>query len=154
MAVYAEKTVVSVEKSRAEIERLLQKHGCDDFGYRNSRTKAQVAFKMSDRTVRFDLDLPDPERFRVSKGQRRVVRRTDAQVTKLWEQACRQRWRALALVIKAKLEAVEAGISTVEIEFLGHTVVPGGQVFHEVALPQIHHALQSGRFPTTPLLPG
>ena len=34
------------------------------------------------------------------------------------DQACRQRWRALLLVIKAKLEAVTAGISTVETEFL------------------------------------
>ena len=35
-----------------------------------------------------------------------------------WEQACRQRWRALALVIKAKLEAIDAEISTFEEEFL------------------------------------
>ena len=32
-----------------------------------------------------------------------------AGMLKHWEQACRQKWRALALVIKAKLEAVAAG---------------------------------------------
>ena len=40
---------------------------------------------------------------------------------------CRQRWRALNLAIKAKLEAVESGIVTFDQEFLAHIVGPSGQ---------------------------
>jgi len=39
-----------------------------------------------------------------------------------WEQGCRQRWRALCLAIKAKLETVESGISHFEDEFLSQIV--------------------------------
>jgi len=41
-----------------------------------------------------------------------------------WEQACRQKWRALCLAIKAKLEAVESGISHFEDEFLSQIIDP------------------------------
>lgn len=150
MTRYAENTSVSVEKSRSEIESILQRYGCDDFAYRNSRQRAQIAFRMNDRMIRFDLDLPDPETFRATPGGRR--RRSDSDMLKAWEQGCRQRWRALALVIKAKLEAVETGITTFEIEFMAHMLVPGtGQVFHEVALPRLASAYETGKMP--PLLP-
>ena len=49
----------------------------------------------------------------------------------------RQRWRALALCIKAKLEAVECGITSFEEEFLAHVVMPNGQTFGKLALAQI-----------------
>jgi hypothetical protein len=147
---YAANTKVSVEKSRAEIERTLQRYGCDDFAYRNSRRFAQIAFKMNDRMLRFELDLPDPEAREFTHTPSRDTERSASKAYELWEQACRQRWRALALVIKAKLEAVEAGITTFDVEFLGHIVVPGGKVFHEVALPQIAEAYTTGRMP--PLL--
>lgn len=41
-----------------------------------------------------------------------------------WEQACRQRWQALLLAIKAMLEAVAAGIAQFEDEFLAYLVDP------------------------------
>ena len=44
----------------------------------------------------------------------------------LWEQGCRSRWRAILLILLAKFEAIEAGISTFEREFLaanGYVVV-------------------------------
>ena len=149
MTRYAENTVVSVEKSRMEIERLLQRYGCDDFVYRSTMAMAQIGFRMHSRMVRFDLELPEREDFRMTSG-RRPRARDDAATFKAWEQGCRQRWRALALVIKAKLEAVETGITSFEVEFMAHMVVPGGKVFHEVALPQIAVAYETGRLP--PLL--
>jgi hypothetical protein len=41
---------------------------------------------------------------------------------KAWKQAYHQRWRALALAIKA----VESGIATFEEEFLAHIALPNG----------------------------
>lgn len=146
---YAADTSVSVEKSRGEIERMLTKHGCDGFAYYADRERAQVAFRMHERMIRFDLELPRLADYAMGERGRK---RTPEAAEKAWEQACRSRWRALALVIKAKLEAVAAGITTFEIEFLPHTVVPGagGQAFHEVALPKIAAAYASGKMP--PLL--
>lgn len=151
MSRYARTTSVSVEKSRAEIERTLQRYGCDDFGYRNNRCFAQIAFKMQNRHLRFDLELPDPanEEFTLTNHDPPQAR-SEAAAYKSWEQACRQRWRALALIIKAKLEAVESGITSFDIEFMPHMIVPGGAVFHEVALPQIAEAYKTGHMP--PLL--
>ena len=61
------------------------------------------------------------------------------------------RWRALLLVIKAKLEAVTAGISTIETEFLANIVLPDNTTAGEWMLPQIDRAYRSGEMP--PLLP-
>ncbi|RLB68640.1 MAG: hypothetical protein DRH08_00270 [Deltaproteobacteria bacterium] len=144
---YAATTNVSVEKSRSEIERILQRYGCDDFAYRNNRKRAQIAFSMHGRMLRFDIVLPDPDsnEFHTTPAGRK--RRDKGAAYKAWEQACRQRWRALALVIKAKLEAVESGITSFEVEFMSHTIVPGGRVFHEIALPQIEEAYRTGELP-------
>jgi hypothetical protein len=64
-----------------------------------------------------------------------------------------QRWRALALVIKAKLEAVAAGITTVEQEFLAHIVLPDGHTTVGTWMaPQLAAAYDAGTMPA--LLPG
>lgn len=64
-----------------------------------------------------------------------------------WEKACRQRWRALALCIKAKLEAVECGITTFESEFLAHIVLPNGETMADRALPYIAEAYATNNTP-------
>jgi hypothetical protein len=51
--------------------------------------------------------------------------RTDKAIARAIDQADRQRWRALYLVIRAKLEAVEAGIAVYEQEFLAFISSPG-----------------------------
>ena len=97
-----------------------------------------IAFSMEGRQVRFVLPMPD-------KGERRFTHhskgaRTPDAALKQWEQACRQRWRALALVIKAKLEAVESGISIFEDEFMANIVLPGGRTVSEEVRPRIAEA--------------
>jgi len=70
-----------------------------------------------------------------------------------WEQACRQRWRALNLAILAKLEAVEAGITTFEEEFLAHLVLPNGKTVGQWAVPAVGKALSDGKMPPLLSLP-
>ncbi|MFI4881401.1 MAG: hypothetical protein ACIAQU_02325 [Phycisphaerales bacterium JB064] len=53
-------------------------------------------------------------------------KRTPEQARTAWEQACRSKWRALYLVMKAKLVAVDEGISTIEREFLPDVVTEDG----------------------------
>lgn len=59
MSKYAENTSVSVENSRSEIERVLQRYGADSFGYAWDQGRAVVQFVHEGRQIRFVLPLPD-----------------------------------------------------------------------------------------------
>jgi hypothetical protein len=145
---YATTTSVPVERSRAEIEKLLQRFGAGRFMSGWDDSTAFICFTMGKLGIRFELPLPDrsdPEFASTPGGRRR--RDADAQ-HRAWEQACRARWRALLLVIKAKLEAVEVGISTVEREFLAWTVIPGtGRTVFDDVGPKLLAAAESGKTP-------
>lgn len=154
MAKFAADTEVSVEKSRAEIERLIIRYGATSTAFMNGRDQSIVAFEANDRRIMFTLPLPSREQkeianYRHSSGS--WVSRTKEAAEKVWEQACRQRWRALALVIKAKLEAVESGITTFEDEFMAHIVMPDGKTVSDHVRPRIAAAYQSNTM--LPLLP-
>ncbi|MFO7288191.1 MAG: hypothetical protein C0P79_015200 [Gammaproteobacteria bacterium] len=151
MSRFAEKTSVSSEKSRAEIESTLARYGATGFMYGTTATKAVVAFECHGRRVKFELTLPDPGSDEFVFTPARRTKRSPEDQYKAWEQAVRQRWRALALVIKAKLEAVETGITEFEEEFLAHIVLPGGQTVGQWMLPQVAAAYETGDMP--PLLP-
>lgn len=149
MSRYAENTSVSVASSKTEIERIVERWGASQFMSGWSADQALIAFSAKGRQVRFMLPMParDERRFtHHSKGLR-----TPEAATKEWEQACRQRWRALALVIKAKLEAVESGISVFEDEFLANIVLPGGRTVSDEVRPAIAQAYDGGKM--QPLLP-
>lgn len=149
---YAEKTTVPVSRTKADIEELVQKYGADQFisGYRNDL--AMIGFSLAGRQIRFLLPLPDKQarEFQYTPGLGQ--RRTEDAAHAAWEQACRSKWRALYLIIKAKLEAVEAGISTIEREFLADIMLPDGSTAGEWMEPQIEAAYQTGQMP--PMLPG
>lgn len=74
-------------------------------------------------------------------------KRTASAANKAWEQATRQRWRALALVIKAKLEAVECGISEFEHEFMANIVMPDNRTIAQHVIPAIAQAYETGEMP-------
>lgn len=137
MAEYAKQTSVSPEKSRAEIERTLARWGASSFAYMTEPGRAAIAFIANGKQVRFVLPLPtDPNEFMRTEGKAHRVR-THAQRQAALEQAIRQKWRALALSIKAKLEAVESGIVTFEEEFLAHFVLPSGETVGQRLAPEI-----------------
>lgn len=149
MGVYAQNTEVTPEKSRAEIERTLGRYGASSFMYGWEDTKAVVGFKIEGRHIRFILDMPDRNDPTFTEYQRgySTYKRTESEAYSRWEKACRQKWRALALVVKAKLEAVDAGITTVEEEFMAHIVLPNNQTVGQFMAPQIQTAYDSGKMP-------
>lgn len=147
---YAENTAVSVSSSQAEIEHILTRYGATGFLRGWDNEKAFLAFSVNDRQVRFVLPLPAKSEFRYTH-HRYPRPRSPTGIEEAWEQACRQRWRALALVVKAKLEAVQAGISTFEQEFLANIMLPNGQLVGQWMQPQIATAYETGSMP--PLLP-
>lgn len=151
---YASQTTVSSEQSRMEIERTLTRYGADQFVYASEPARAIIIFRLNGRRIRFDLPLPDrksPEFTEYTQGRSRFAR-TEPAAERLWEQACRQRWRALALVIKAKLEAVDVGITSAEDEFLAHTMMSDGTRFGAWAQPQIEQMYRLGQMPDLLLL--
>lgn len=153
---YAQNTNVSVERTRAEIETVLRKYGAEGFQSswedRDGKTVARIEFLKSDKHVRFMLTLPgqSEKQFTHHRGQGyRHKFRTPEGRHKAWEQACRQRWRALLLCIKAKIEAVAAGITQFEDEFLAQFVDPvSNKTIGEMAGPM----LKKGRLNVSGLL--
>lgn len=148
---YAENTQVSSDRSRAEIERTLRRYGATAFAYGWDAEAATLMFEIANRRVMFRLPMPNPadKAFTLTPtGKGRSAAAAEA----AHEQAVRQRWRALALVIKAKLEAVAAGITTVEQEFLAHIVLPDGRTVGQHTQPVIAAAYETGEM--RPMLPG
>jgi hypothetical protein len=126
---YAAKTDVPVSRSRDEIERTLGRYGATAFSYGWDGHRAVVMFQAAGRRVRFDVVVPEQS-----------TAAKEAQVE-------RQRWRALLLVIKAKLEAVAVGIVTFEEEFLAHIMLPDGSKVADWIGPQLEQVYESGEMP-------
>jgi hypothetical protein len=124
---YAQGTDVPVSKTRGEIEALLSKHGAAQIlsGIDRERRSGFVGFTLQGRQYRIPL-LP-------RKGQHRDP-----------EQIEREQWRALLLIIKAKLEFVAGGLSTTEQEFLAHTVLPNGNTVGAELMPRLAEAYRTG----------
>jgi hypothetical protein len=153
MPTYAAETTVPVERSRAEIERTLVRFGATGFLYGWDDDNALIGFVMNGRQIKFLLPMPDRKDRSITHSSHRWPRpRTPKQIEDAYQKAVRQRWRALALVIKAKLEAVESGIAEFEDEFLAYIALPDGRTFGQWARPQIDDVYQSGNMPA--LMPG
>lgn len=149
---YAKDTSVSVERSKAEIEKLIQRYGATGFATGWRATEAVVSFEMKDRRIRFTLPLPDRSLREFTHTPGRSKPRAAAEALRHWEQACRQRWRALLLCIKAKFEAVEVGIVSFDEEWLPYIVMASGMTIAERLVPQLDVICSTGKMP--PLLPG
>lgn len=140
---YAQNTSVPVDRSQGEIKKILTKYGATAFAFAESKDKAMVQFEMAGRRIKFVLPLAV---YMVTKKPKTTIYFGQKQI----DQLNRSKWRALVLAIKAKLESVEAGITTLEQEFLAHIVLPNGQTVGESAIPAIQAAYE-GR-PMPPLL--
>lgn len=125
---YAADTKVPVSRSRAEIERLLERYGADAFGYGQDGTIAAVTFRLDGRMMRVVIEVPDDPKFQ------------------------RARWRSLVLIVKAKLEAVAAGIETVDQAWMPYILLPDGSTVGQHMTAQIEQTYTDGQMP--PLLPG
>lgn len=123
-----------MDQTRKEIERLLEKYGADQFASGWTASEAVLAFRMEGRHIKFNLPLPDGKREGADNAAKEA----------------RRRWRALLLVVKAKLEAVATGVSVFDDEFMAHIVMPDGSTIGEAMRPQIRQMYLDGKMP--PLL--
>lgn len=139
---YASKTKVASDRSRSEIEKTLIRYGASSFMYLNGNGRAAIMFEAMNRRIKMELPLPSFAEYEKSPGGRKWSR---VQGLKAWERAGHQRWRALSLVVKAKLEAVESGVATFEQEFLAYTVLPNGATVGTLVLGDVDQAYREGK---------
>ncbi len=152
MTPYAANTSVPVDRSKAEIESTITRYGAKSFASGWKDGEAVVSFEINTRRVLFRLPLPakEDEAFNKTPGGR--TRKAPAAAYAAWEQACRQKWRALGLAIKAKLEAVQSGIAVFDEEFMAYIVVGDGRTVSDHLLKDFDKICHTGKLP--PLLPG
>ncbi len=149
MAKYAEGTNVSVARSREEIEKTLKRYHATGFMYGMQGSREAVAFEIKKRRYRIEIEHPPPENFKRMKngGVRTVAQQEQAQ-----EQEVKRLWRALVMLIKSKLEAVQSGIVTIEDELMPYTVMANNQTVKQWLEPQLEEHYKTGVMP--PFLPG
>lgn len=141
---YASDTSVSVEKSKAEIESLVTKYGAEGFSSMWRGDMARIEFMLFERWVRITLTLPkrdDPEYTLTETGRTRKPHAA----YKEWEKGCRSMWRKLKLIIQAKLEAIDAGISTMDREFMPDIVLPDDKTIADHMMLKIADAYAGGK---------
>ena len=127
---YAAKTKVPADKTRMEIERLVKKYGAKGFSSGWHEGTARVQFYAHNRHVRFTV--------------------ATASLSAVQE---RERWRALLLLVKAKLVAVDSKIATFEEAFFADTVMPEtGRTVWETAREPLRLAYETNK--SLPLLGG
>lgn len=147
MAKYAENTSVPSDRSRAEIEKILTRYGADQFMYGWEERRAIVVFKANGRMIKFILPMPDRDSDEFKCTPSGKWARDERGQAEAYEKAVRQRWRALCLAIKAKLECVDAGIASFEEEFMAYICLPDGKRMSEWAGPQIALAYETKKMP-------
>ena len=115
-------------KTRGEIEALLTRHGAGQIlsGIDHQRRTGFVGFTMASRQFRIPL-------LSVADGRNRNP-----------EQVERERWRALLLLIKGKLEYIAAGMSNAETEFVAHVVLPSGATVGDEIAPRLAEVYTTG----------
>ncbi|MCJ2128324.1 hypothetical protein MKK51_05610 [Methylobacterium sp. E-045] len=127
---YAEDTKVSVITTRQEIEALLRKTKANRIVIMDEPAEALVMFELAGRLIRMRVEIDEAARDQVRMSI----------------------WRALFIILKAKLVAIDRGVSTVEQEFLAHVVLPDGQTVGQWFEPQLQLAFEHGVMPTHPLM--
>lgn len=129
---YAHRTKVPVNNTRSEIEKLLERKGATGFVFGANAGQAMLVFEMHDWRIKFIVPMPVKSR---TMNDLKVAAET------------RRRWRALLLVLKAKLEAVDNGIVEFQREFLAHIMTNGNQTVADQVLPNLAALVSSGKMP-------
>jgi hypothetical protein len=133
MSRYAENTKVPVSSSRGEISGILTKHGVENQGWSTTPRGDQLIFELDGGTYRLTMTKPTAESLRARDGKQYAYPQNIDWETKA-EQEWRRVWRANVLLLKAKLEFIDSGDTTITRELLPFRVLKGGKTLEEVLL--------------------
>ena len=138
MARYADRTTVTITKSRAELYSILKRYGAVETLLHEQPEKLRVGFIYRGLRVAVPFSLPLPK---------------DFDSTAKYEAEYRRRWRVLLLVIKSKFELIEAGAEDAAHAFMPYLMLPSGATVAEEVIPTILETYKTGQMPRS-LLPG
>lgn len=124
---FAENTKVPIGRTQDEIKKILSKHGATGFVFGENQNTAMLMFDMASRRIKIAIKLPQPPSPNATQSS-----------IKTYEQIKRSKWRCLLLVVKAKLEAVESGITSLEHEFMANILLPNGKTVFD----NINHSIK------------
>ena len=146
---FAEGTTVDVSRSQEQIKKLLGEHGCKQFMLAegqtpDGRTIGIIQCFIYERMIKYQVEYPSAKPF-VRDG--RGHRLTSDQVHRRQEDEWKRKWRALQLIIKAKLEIVLSGDSTFEREFMADICLPDGGTVGDHMTDRIADAYATGTMP-------
>ena len=133
---YAKGTRVPVKQSKGEIEDTLIRYGIEEFFFATSSRGDGIGFHYKGRTIKFGIPLPKKNDFAPTETGERDRKRE-----------VRRLYRVLVIALKAKLELVDAGLTTFEDEFLAQTCLTGGRTVSGALQPQIEKMLETGDMP-------
>jgi hypothetical protein len=126
---YAAHTTVPVDRSEAEVKRVLTRYGATETGILTRESDVRLYFVVNKRTVQWSMPLPPKKGFR-----------TDA----AYDQEVRRRHRVMVITVKSLLEAIEAKVLTFDQAFLSHMVVGAtGQTVGELVIPKLDEGLRA-----------
>lgn len=144
MSTYAKMTNVSVVNSQMEIQTILRRYDADRFGTMEDKEYIYIMFEYNSMLIQIRIKKPNKDEYSKTPTGRL---RSSNQIEHEYEQAIKQKWRILVLTIKAKLEAVESGISTLEQEFLAFITMPDGKSISDHLLPNLTAIASTGKMP-------
>lgn len=152
MARFAEGTSVATSKTKAQIDDLLRTHGAENRAVGEADGKGTVYFALKNRHIKLEIKLKTAADLLKIGSKPRGWTQYDQPRREQWamkeaEQANRESWRRLWLIVKAKLEMVAEGHAELESEFLANVVLPSGQTVGEVMREPIQNAYLSGVMP-------
>ena len=134
---YAEGTTVDARKSQGEIAGILAVHGVTRQGWMQGPEGDELHFELKGHMFRFQ-----------------IIRPTIAEIRKLYPNAYdpqakldaewRRRWRANVLLLKAKLEFIDSGDTTIERELLPYMLTSGGQTVGDLIASGKLEMLEAG----------
>lgn len=133
---FAEDTKVQVDKSQADVKALLKKAGATETAVYEAVGRSMIAFTLGDYSYRLSAPVPTLKSTAASAQEERRV------------------WRVLHLLVKAKLEAVASGATTIEREFMSDIIVAPNETMAERVLPELASAKAAGRLPRALMLEG
>ena len=148
---YAADTQIASDKSIMEIRHTLSRYGAGAFMFAedDAAHKAVISFKVRGKFFKLPIPLPDRKARDITHTPSRGQLRSPEAQEVAYEQAVRQRWRAVALLVKALLEANESGLEALtELILQSLLLLPDGQTVGEWMQPQIERAYLTGEMPS------
>jgi hypothetical protein len=146
---FARNTRVSVDRSQAELQNILRRYGATQIAFdwgsaQDGSEGVLIGFAMNKRLIKMKIRFPSKNDVAISPAGRK--RKPEA-LEREYVKAILQMWRALVLVVKAKLEAIAIGLTTIDDEFLGFIVLPSGQTIGEWAHRELEEIYKTGKVP-------